>query len=114
MIAVVAGICSALAVVAFVVLAVLFNRSHARFLARLRDQHPAVWTRLQDPPMAPDDPPPSVMSESAQYVSKRRYLELPDPELHRLGDRSRRLGAGLPGLCVAAIVLGCLAAALRT
>ncbi len=111
MIAIVAGIFSALSFVAFVVLAILFNRSHARFLARLRDRHLAVWTQVQDVPLNPDDPPPSVLSESSRYVSQRRYLDLPDPELHRLGDRSRRLGAGLPYLCVATIVFGCLAGA---
>jgi hypothetical protein len=110
MIATVAGICSVLAFIAFVVLAILTNRSHSRFLSRLRDQHLEVWTRIQDVPMSPDDTQPSVVSESSRYVSKRRYLELPDPELHRLGDRSRSLGAGLPYLCVAIIVFGCLAA----
>jgi hypothetical protein len=110
MIATVAGICSALSFVAFVVLAILTNRSHSRFLARLRDQHHAVWTQVQDVPLGPDDPQPSVLSESSRYVSRRGYLELPDPELHRLGDRSRRLGAGLPYLCVATIVFWCLTA----
>jgi hypothetical protein len=113
MIAVVAGICSALSFLAFVILAVLTNRSHSRFVARLRDQHLAVWTQIQDAPMSSDETQPSVISESSRYVSKRRYLELADPELHRLGDRTRRLGAGLPHLLVAAIVLACLAGALR-
>ena len=112
MIATVAGICSALAFLAFVALAILANRSHSRFLSRLRDQYPAVWTQVQDASINPDEPQPSVLSESARFVDKRRYLELPDPELHRLGDASRRLGAGLPYLCVATIVLACLAAAL--
>jgi hypothetical protein len=113
MIAIVAGICSALAFLALVVLAILANRSHSRFLSRLRDQHLAVWTRIQDPPLASDETQPSVISESSQFVSKRRYLELPDPELHRLGDHTRRLSASLPYLCVATIVLGLSAAALR-
>ena len=111
MIATVAGICSALAFLAFVVLAIASNRSHARFLARLKDQHPAVWTQVQDAPVNPDDTQPSVLSESARYVDSRGYLELPDPELHRLGDRSRKLGVGLPYLVVATLVFGCLAGA---
>ena len=111
MIGIVAGTCSALAFVAFVVVAVLMNRSHGRFLARLRDAHPAVWTRVQDAPWNPGDAEPSVLSESSRYVSQRRYLELPDPELHRLGDRSRKLGAALPYLLVSTIVFGLLAGA---
>jgi hypothetical protein len=111
MIATVAGICSALAFVAFVVLAVLTNRNDARVLARLRDRHPTVFTQVQDAPWNPDDPPPSVLSESSRYISMRRYLALPDPELHRLGERSRRLGASLPYLFVSALALGCVAAA---
>jgi hypothetical protein len=113
MIAIIAGICSALAFLAFVIVAILANRSHARFLSRVRDQHPAVWTQIQDAPVNSDETQPSVISESSQFVSKRRYLELPDPELHRLGDRARRLGAGLPFLLVAALVFGCLISVFR-
>jgi hypothetical protein len=110
MIATLAGICSALSFVGFVVLAVLMRRSDAEFLAKLRDRYPEVWTRLQDAPVDPTDPQPSVISESSQYIRLRLYLKLPDPELHRLGDRSRRLGMGLPYLLVATIAFGCLAA----
>src|SRR5689334_8513224 len=111
MIAAVAGACSVLTLIAFVGLAIFANRSHSRFLARLRDAHPDVWTQLQDLPPGPDDTPPSVLSESSRYVAKRRYLELPDPELHRLGERARKAGLGLPYLFVAAIAFGCLAGA---
>lgn len=112
--AIVAGVCSALALLAFVVLAILTHRSHAHFLARLKVLDPELWSQVTSTSMAWDQAEPGTPPEGSQFLRQGQYLQVPDPELHRLGDRTRRLSAPLPYLCVATIVFACLVGAFRS
>ena len=110
--ATIAGILAALAFLAFVVVAVLASRSYSHFLARLRMQHPEVWTRIGRPSMSSDEAEADVHSESSRFLWKRQYRQIPDAELNGLGDRTRSLSFALLYLFFAVIVFGSLVAAL--
>jgi hypothetical protein len=52
---------------------------------RLRAAHASLWAEIAPDPCAE----PSLSSPFARFITQRRYLQLKDPELSRLGERAR-------------------------
>ncbi|MFC0682929.1 hypothetical protein ACFFGH_34305 [Lysobacter korlensis] len=52
---------------------------------RLRTSHASLWAEIAPNPHAE----PSLSSPFARFITQRRYLQLKDSELSRLGERAR-------------------------
>ncbi len=52
---------------------------------RLRTSHASLWAEIAPNPHAE----PSLSSPFVRFITQRRYLQLNDPELSHLGERTR-------------------------
>ncbi|MFC0682547.1 hypothetical protein ACFFGH_32350 [Lysobacter korlensis] len=50
----------------------------------VRQKHPEVWAEIEAVPGAE----PSLSSPGTRWVTQRTYRHIPDPQLHRLGDKA--------------------------
>ena len=82
--------------------------THHRFFAYLRQAHPAIWNELDSSSTSSSEPEAAATPESA-FLGNRRYLGIPDPRLHALGDRARALSFASVALLLAAAGTGLLA-----
>ena len=82
--------------------------THRRFFAYLRQAHPALWSELESPSTSSSEPEAAATPES-DFLAKRRYLGVPDPRLHAMGDRARALSFASVALLLAAAGTGLLA-----
>jgi hypothetical protein len=77
-----------------------------QFESRLRAEHSSVLAQL-------DSPNEFDSVASLGLVMGRRYLQLPDSEAHRLGEKYRMLSVVLASEFVSLIVFGCANSALQ-
>ena len=59
--------------------------SERKLAQRLRMSHASLWTEITPSPWAEA----SLSSPFARFITQRKYLQLKDPELTRLGERAR-------------------------
>jgi hypothetical protein len=61
----------------------------ARFFRWVRDHHIRLWLTLGGPSFSTTNWP--APKEAHEFLAQQKYLEVPDPELHLLGMRARRM-----------------------
>ena len=66
----------------------LAGYEQSRLFRRLRDQHSGVWLAIGGPSAWHQLVP---LPATYNFLIQRKYLEVPDPMLHNLADRVRRI-----------------------
>lgn len=84
--------------------------AHARFVRRLRTQHPDIWREIQRRPTSwPADPVEKRSlrrrARVTDYLYRRRFRSLEDPVIQRLGEQACRASMLFTGYTVVGTAL---------